>query len=151
MIVSLVCKVNRTLTSVVEHSSGPSAGSRYNPNGGPAGIPDISKVKYEGYESDEASESGGQEVVTAVSHRLLVSVAELMIDGDWFRTFHQASNWTSPTLLVVARPICPSLFHTAARYSQQCLIPSIKSVDGNHHRPEQTRRPYYGGSASAGT
>ena len=118
MTVSLVCKVNRTLTSVVEHSSGPSAGSRYNPNGGPAGIPDISKVEYEGYESDEASESGGQEVVTAVSHRLLVSVAELMIDGDWFRTFHQASNWTSPTLLVVACPICPSLFHTTARHCQ---------------------------------
>jgi hypothetical protein len=55
------------LISVVEHSSGPSGGSRYNPNGGPAGIPDISKVEYEGYESDEVSESGGQEVVTAVS------------------------------------------------------------------------------------
>ena len=54
------------LTLVVEHSSGPSV-ARYNPNGGIAG-PDISKVEYEGYESDDSeAEAGGQEVVTAVS------------------------------------------------------------------------------------
>ena len=67
MTVSLAWKVS-DLTSVVEHSSGPSGGSRYNPNGGPAGIPDNSKVEYEGYESDEVSETGGQEVVTAVRY-----------------------------------------------------------------------------------
>lgn len=51
---------------VVEHSSGPSGAARYNPNRA-AGIQDISKVEYEGYESDDGvSDSGGQEVVTAV-------------------------------------------------------------------------------------
>lgn len=57
------------LTLVVEHSSGPSGGARYNPARNPAGIPDISSVEYEGYEEDDGSDADGQghEVVTAVS------------------------------------------------------------------------------------
>lgn len=69
MIVSQVAipgaRVNAT---VVEHSSGPSGGPRYDGGRLKSGaLPDISHVEYEGFERDEESENDQtHEVVTAV-------------------------------------------------------------------------------------